>query len=78
MVQLGGPLGLSLAQYIFKKPGLHKFVKPWANVFVNASGYRKVGLRYDDLRESFETILVVRKCSIKLVIEETDDVQKVL
>ena len=51
MVLLGGPLGLSLAPYIIKNPGLHKFIKPWANLFVNAAGYRKVGLRYDDLRE---------------------------
>ncbi|PVF97299.1 putative ubiquinol--cytochrome-c reductase [Serendipita vermifera] len=49
MVQLGGPLGISLAPYILKKPGLHRFIKPWANAFVNAAGYRKVGLRYDDL-----------------------------
>ena len=51
MVLLGGPLGISLAPYILKNPGLHRFVKPLANAFINASGYRKVGLRYDDLRE---------------------------
>ncbi|CCA71584.1 probable ubiquinol--cytochrome-c reductase [Serendipita indica DSM 11827] len=49
MVLLGGPLGISLAPYIVKNPGLHRFIKPWANMFINASGYRKVGLRYDDL-----------------------------
>jgi hypothetical protein len=54
MVLLGGPLGLSLAPYIFKNPGLHKALKPFANAFVNAAGYRKVGLRYDDLRESLQ------------------------
>ncbi|KAG8833907.1 Cytochrome b-c1 complex subunit 7 [Serendipita sp. 399] len=49
MVLLGGPLGISLAPYITKNPGLHRIVKPLANAFINASGYRKVGLRYDDL-----------------------------
>jgi len=51
MVLLGGPLGISVAPYIMKNAGLHKFVKPLANAFINASGYRKVGLRYDDLRK---------------------------
>lgn len=49
MVQLGGPLGITLAPYILKNPGLHRIVKPIANAFVNAAGYRKQGLRYDDL-----------------------------
>ncbi|KIM26297.1 hypothetical protein M408DRAFT_194896 [Serendipita vermifera MAFF 305830] len=49
MVLLGGPLGISLAPYIMKNSGMHKFVKPLANAFINAAGYRKVGLRYDDL-----------------------------
>jgi hypothetical protein len=60
MVQLGGPMGLSLAPYIFKKPGLHKFIKPWANMFVNVAGYRKVGLRYDDLRQYFLEPVIIQ------------------
>jgi ubiquinol-cytochrome c reductase subunit 7 len=60
MVLLGGPLGISLAPYILKNPGLHKFVKPLANAFINASGYRKVGLRYDDLRE-YQQSLTMRR-----------------
>lgn len=50
MVMLGGPLGISLAPYILRNPGLHNALKPIANAFVNAAGYRKQGLRYDDLR----------------------------
>lgn len=32
-------------------PTLLKFLKPVANAYVNAAGYRKVGLKYDDLLE---------------------------
>ena len=46
-----GPLGLSLAPYIRSSRTLKRWVKPVANWYVNLSGYRKMGLRYDDLRE---------------------------
>lgn len=60
MVLLGGPLGISFAPYIMKNKGLHNFVKPLANAFINASGYRKVGLRYDDLREYLHPLIWAR------------------
>ncbi|ROV94541.1 hypothetical protein VMCG_08204 [Cytospora schulzeri] len=39
----------SLAPYILKRPWLHNFIKPMANWYANASGYRQMGLRADDL-----------------------------
>ena len=45
-----GPLGPSLAPAIRKNRGLYAWVKPIADWYANASGYRKVGLKYDDLR----------------------------
>lgn len=32
-----------------KFPGVAKALKPLAEFYVNAAGYRKMGLRYDDL-----------------------------
>jgi hypothetical protein len=32
-----------------KFPGVAKALKPLANLYVDAAGYRKMGLRYDDL-----------------------------
>jgi len=49
MVLLGGPLGISVAPYIRRSPTLYKLFAPLAKVFIDASGYRKMGLRYDDL-----------------------------
>jgi len=47
---LGGPLGFSLAPVLKSKfPGIAKALKPLANFYVNAAGYRKMGLKYDDL-----------------------------
>ena len=45
-----GPLGASLAPAIRKNRSLYAWVKPVADWYANASGYRKVGLKYDDLR----------------------------
>ncbi|KUI72892.1 Cytochrome b-c1 complex subunit 7 [Cytospora mali] len=39
----------SLAPFIIKRPWLHSFLKPVANWYANASGYRQLGLRADDL-----------------------------
>ncbi|KAF2690780.1 hypothetical protein K458DRAFT_326648 [Lentithecium fluviatile CBS 122367] len=39
----------SLAPFILKRPWLQKWVKPLANWYVNAAGYRQLGLRADDL-----------------------------
>ena len=45
-----GPLGLSLAPAIRRNSGIYAWVKPVADWYANVSGYRKVGLKYDDLR----------------------------
>ncbi|KAF2013759.1 hypothetical protein BU24DRAFT_442710 [Aaosphaeria arxii CBS 175.79] len=39
----------SLAPFILKRPWLQKFVSPLAKWYVNAAGYRQLGLRADDL-----------------------------
>ncbi|KAI0262900.1 cytochrome b-c1 complex subunit 7 [Gloeopeniophorella convolvens] len=44
-----GPLGLSLAPYIRSSRTLSKALQPVAAWYANLSGYRKVGLIYDDL-----------------------------
>lgn len=44
-----GPLSFTLAPYIKSSRTLSKWVKPIATWYVNLSGYRKVGLQYDDL-----------------------------
>ena len=36
----------SLGPFIAKRPWLQKWVKPLANWYVNAAGYRQLGLRY--------------------------------
>ncbi|KAG9190749.1 hypothetical protein G6011_08837 [Alternaria panax] len=36
----------SLAPYIMKRPWLQKWMKPLANWYCNAAGYRQLGLRY--------------------------------
>ncbi|KAL4873137.1 hypothetical protein BDV12DRAFT_192632 [Aspergillus spectabilis] len=39
----------SLANYIAKRPYLKRWMTPIANWYVDAAGYRKLGLRIDDL-----------------------------
>ncbi|KAL1853457.1 Cytochrome b-c1 complex subunit 7, mitochondrial [Paecilomyces lecythidis] len=39
----------SLANYIVKRPALTRFLMPIAEWYTNAAGYRRLGLRYDDL-----------------------------
>ncbi|KAF4470157.1 hypothetical protein FALBO_2956 [Fusarium albosuccineum] len=41
----------SLAPFISRRPWLLRFFKPAASWYMNASGYRQMGLRYDDLLE---------------------------
>lgn len=36
----------SLAPLIMKRPWLHRWMKPLANWYTNAAGYRQLGLRY--------------------------------
>ena len=45
-----GPLGPSLAQSLKANRSLYKWVKPFANWYADVAGYRKIGLKYDDLR----------------------------
>jgi hypothetical protein len=47
-----GPLGISLAPYVRSSRTLSAWLKPIANWYANLSGYRKMGLVYDDLRAS--------------------------
>jgi hypothetical protein len=44
------PLGLSLAPYVRSSRTLSKWLKPIATWYANLSGYRRLGLLYDDLR----------------------------
>ncbi|KAK0672481.1 cytochrome b-c1 complex subunit 7 [Cercophora samala] len=39
----------SLANYVTKRPWLHKLLKPVASWYTNASLYRQLGLKADDL-----------------------------
>lgn len=41
--------GLSLAKYVTSSPALMRVLKPVADAYARAAGYRKMGLRYDDL-----------------------------
>lgn len=43
-------LGPSLAPYIRSSRTLKKYVTPVAHWYANLMGYRKMGLKYDDLR----------------------------
>ncbi|PMD27312.1 14 kDa subunit of cytochrome bd ubiquinol oxidase [Hyaloscypha hepaticicola] len=52
----------SLAGYIIKRPWLKKMMMPVANWYANAAGYRKLGLKADDLiPEESETVLLALK-----------------
>ncbi|KAG6133173.1 Cytochrome b-c1 complex subunit 7 [Claviceps purpurea] len=44
-------VGYSLAPFILRRPWLTKLFTPAALWYANAAGYRKLGLRYDDLYE---------------------------
>ncbi|KAJ3572503.1 hypothetical protein NP233_g3039 [Leucocoprinus birnbaumii] len=44
-----GPLSISFAPYIRSSKALSAWVKPIANWYANAAGYRKYGFKYDDL-----------------------------
>jgi hypothetical protein len=46
-----GPLGYSLAPYVRSSRTLSKWIKPLATWYADLAGYRKLGFRYDDLRE---------------------------
>lgn len=44
-----GLSGLSVAKYVASSPVLTRFLKPVANAYARAAGYRQLGLKYDDL-----------------------------
>ncbi|KII88744.1 hypothetical protein PLICRDRAFT_41969 [Plicaturopsis crispa FD-325 SS-3] len=44
-----GPLGPSLAPYVRQSRTLSKWIKPLATWYADLAGYRKMGLKYDDL-----------------------------
>jgi ubiquinol-cytochrome c reductase subunit 7 len=46
---LFGPLGPSLAPHVKSSRVLYRWVKPIADWYANAAGYRKLGFKYDDL-----------------------------
>ncbi|KIK06474.1 hypothetical protein K443DRAFT_674132 [Laccaria amethystina LaAM-08-1] len=46
---LFGPLSTSLAPQVKSSRTLLKWITPIANWYANASGYRKLGFKYDDL-----------------------------
>jgi ubiquinol-cytochrome c reductase subunit 7 len=48
-----GVLGPSLASQVRASRSLYAWMKPIANWYASLAGYRKVGLKYDDLRMSF-------------------------
>ncbi|KAK0619237.1 cytochrome b-c1 complex subunit 7 [Immersiella caudata] len=53
---------LSAAPFISARPWLKKLVLPFANWYANAAGYRKIGLRADDLiSEENENVLLALK-----------------
>ncbi|OAQ61698.1 ubiquinol-cytochrome C reductase-like protein [Pochonia chlamydosporia 170] len=43
--------GYSLAPFVLRRPWLANMLMPAANWYANAAGYKKLGLRYDDLAE---------------------------
>merc|ERR1712113_537576 len=54
--------GPSLAPYILRRPWLKRWMMPFANWYANASGYRKLGLKADDLiPEESEIVLLALK-----------------
>lgn len=44
-----GLSGLSVANYIKTSPLLMRFLRPVSNAYANSAGYRRLGLKYDDL-----------------------------
>ncbi|WBW74762.1 ubiquinol-cytochrome-c reductase complex subunit 6 [Schizosaccharomyces osmophilus] len=62
---------ISLAKYIQKSPFLYKLLKPVSQAYINLAGYRKFGLRYDDL--TLEENEVVEKALNRLPEQESFD-----
>ncbi|KAI9811652.1 MAG: Cytochrome b-c1 complex subunit 7 [Pycnora praestabilis] len=52
----------SLTSFIIKRPWLRRWMTPLANWYSDAAGYRKLGLKADDLiPEESETVLLALK-----------------
>ncbi|KAJ9642451.1 Cytochrome b-c1 complex subunit 7 [Coniosporium apollinis] len=52
----------SLSGFIIRRPWLRRWLQPMANWYADASGYRKLGLKADDLiPEESETVLLALK-----------------
>ncbi|KAI4855475.1 hypothetical protein E4T45_03086 [Aureobasidium sp. EXF-8846] len=52
----------SITNFIVKRPWLKRWMTPLANWYTDAAGYRKLGLRADDLiPEESETVLLALK-----------------
>jgi len=49
MTLLFGPLGPSLAGYVRSSKTLSRWLKPVSICYANLAGYRRIGLKYDDL-----------------------------
>lgn len=58
---VGGALGPSLAPQVRASRGLFKLLKPVADAYSNLAGYRRMGLKYDDIL--IEETPVVQKVS---------------
>ena len=53
---LFGPLGPSLAGYVRSSKSLSRWLKPVSIWYANLAGYRRIGLKYDDLRTSVPSL----------------------
>ena len=70
--------GLSLAPYIMKNmPSLAKTLSGVGARYANVAGWRKQGLKYDDLRTWIHYSLGYSNSKFRTVVEETPTVQKV-
>lgn len=55
-------LGPSLAPQIRSSKTLSRWIKPFASWYVDLAGYRKVGLKYDDLGMCARNCLSLKPC----------------
>lgn len=74
-----GPLGLSLAPYIKQSRFWNRILTPFSKWYADAAGYRRMGLKYDDLcKMILDFFFQFRSLGNCLVLEERPDVQKVI
>ena len=67
MTILFGPLGPTLAPQIRSSKTIYRWFKPFADWYAQISGYRQMGLKYDDLRMSSPSLFmgILSKCSLQ-------------